>query len=228
MNSFHKLAIGLISTLLVQTTAWSAEMTIPNTFTSGSKAIAAEVNANFSAAKSAVDDNNTRITALEDKSPAMGRLLIPVAGVTGAGATQSASSGAASLPDAVSSGAHGSNFPKPDDYIDGEVTVKAVIGGCGGSDIAHETGGPSVSSINIGANSSLIAVLACTNNASCATASIPASGSLFTFSTIEVSRTLTSLGDINTPHFTRHGAEANDSCTTALTVYAFIVEYPRG
>ncbi|HEY9051349.1 MAG TPA: hypothetical protein VIQ03_07385 [Gammaproteobacteria bacterium] len=37
-------------------------LTIPNTFTAGSPAVAAEVNANFDAVKSSVDDNDARIT----------------------------------------------------------------------------------------------------------------------------------------------------------------------
>ncbi|MBI3188770.1 MAG: hypothetical protein HYZ31_13000 [Gammaproteobacteria bacterium] len=37
-------------------------LTVPNTFTAGTPAIAADVNANFAAVKAAVDDNNARIT----------------------------------------------------------------------------------------------------------------------------------------------------------------------
>ena len=39
--------------------------TITNTFSSGTTAVASQVNANFSAAKTAIDDNDSRITALE-------------------------------------------------------------------------------------------------------------------------------------------------------------------
>ncbi|MCG2582675.1 MAG: hypothetical protein KA296_17535 [Marinobacter sp.] len=60
---------------------WASDLTIPNTFVSGEKAVAAEVNSNFSAVELAVDDNNalinsnatviddnaTRINALESK-----------------------------------------------------------------------------------------------------------------------------------------------------------------
>jgi hypothetical protein len=42
----------------------AGSVTIPNSFTSGSAALAAEVNANFDAVKSAVDDNDSRIAAL--------------------------------------------------------------------------------------------------------------------------------------------------------------------
>jgi len=54
------LTAGLI--LSLSTTAFAADVTIPNTFTAGSPAVAADVNANFSAVKTAVDDNNARVT----------------------------------------------------------------------------------------------------------------------------------------------------------------------
>jgi hypothetical protein len=41
-------------------------LTIPNTFSSGSTTNASDMNANFSAVKTAVDDNDQRITALEN------------------------------------------------------------------------------------------------------------------------------------------------------------------
>jgi len=56
--------IALLSAaMLLSSTAWAGALTIPNTFTAGSPAVAADVNANFTAAKTAVDDNNTRINA---------------------------------------------------------------------------------------------------------------------------------------------------------------------
>ena len=47
------------------TSTQAGEVTIPNTFHSGSPAMAAEVNANFTAVKTAVDDNDSRVAALE-------------------------------------------------------------------------------------------------------------------------------------------------------------------
>ena len=44
---------------------FAGEVTIPNTFTAGTPAVASEVNGNFSAVKTAVDDNDGRIAALE-------------------------------------------------------------------------------------------------------------------------------------------------------------------
>ncbi len=46
-------------------TAVASSVTIPNTFTSGTPAVAAEVNGNFTAIKNGVDDNNNRIKAIE-------------------------------------------------------------------------------------------------------------------------------------------------------------------
>lgn len=48
--------------------ASAGSVTIPNSFTSGTPAIAAEVNGNFTAVKSAVDDNDSRISAIETGS----------------------------------------------------------------------------------------------------------------------------------------------------------------
>ncbi len=53
--------IALASAVAVPA-AWAGSLTIPNTFTSGTKALASEVNANFSAVKTEVDDNDARIT----------------------------------------------------------------------------------------------------------------------------------------------------------------------
>lgn len=47
------------------TPALASDVTIPNTFQSGTPAVAAEVNANFTAVETAVDDNDSRIAALE-------------------------------------------------------------------------------------------------------------------------------------------------------------------
>ncbi len=57
--------VCLLLSMLFVTSAQAATATIPNTFTAGTTSSAAQVNANFTAIKTAVDDNNTRITALE-------------------------------------------------------------------------------------------------------------------------------------------------------------------
>ncbi|MHC4958526.1 MAG: hypothetical protein ACYTGN_09125 [Planctomycetota bacterium] len=45
---------------------FAGPVTIPHTFSSGTAAVAAEVNANFSAVRTAVNDNDGRIAALEN------------------------------------------------------------------------------------------------------------------------------------------------------------------
>jgi len=57
------LLVKIITVLLSANSivAYASELTIPNTFSAGTPAVAADVNANFNAAKNAVDDNNTQI-----------------------------------------------------------------------------------------------------------------------------------------------------------------------
>ena len=57
---------NLILTLIfTSSSAFATDVTIPNSFSSGTTTSAAEMNANFTAVKSAVDDNDSRITTLE-------------------------------------------------------------------------------------------------------------------------------------------------------------------
>ncbi len=60
--AMHVLMLSLICSF---STAHAGEVTLPTTFVSGTPAVAAEVNANFGAVKTAVDDNDSRIAALE-------------------------------------------------------------------------------------------------------------------------------------------------------------------
>ena len=53
---------GFVSSLLISSAAMAGPVTIPTTFSSGTPAMAAEVNGNFTAVKTAVDDNDGRIT----------------------------------------------------------------------------------------------------------------------------------------------------------------------
>lgn len=61
----HCIAFASAFGFLVLSTAFAGEVTIPNTFTAGAPAVAAEVNENFTAVKTAVDDNDSRVAALE-------------------------------------------------------------------------------------------------------------------------------------------------------------------
>ena len=59
--------IYLLSAMLIAitTSLQAGSLTVPSTFSAGTPAVAAEVNGNFTAVKTAVDDNDSRITALE-------------------------------------------------------------------------------------------------------------------------------------------------------------------
>lgn len=55
------LVIALIPMIFAGSSSWAGSVTIPNTFVAGTTARASEVNANFSAVETAVDDNDARI-----------------------------------------------------------------------------------------------------------------------------------------------------------------------
>lgn len=69
MNKLIK-ALVAMATLIYASASVASTLSIPNTFSSGAATNAAEMNSNFSAVKAAVDDNDTRITALEGGSSA--------------------------------------------------------------------------------------------------------------------------------------------------------------
>ena len=54
----------IISAIILIPTSWAADLTIPNTFVSGTPAVAAEVNANFTAVKTTVDALSTTVENL--------------------------------------------------------------------------------------------------------------------------------------------------------------------
>ncbi len=62
------LSSAFFSVVVVSVVAFAANVTIPNTFTAGTPAKASEVNANFQAVKTAVDDNQSQITALKARA----------------------------------------------------------------------------------------------------------------------------------------------------------------
>jgi len=152
--------------------------------------------------------HDARITDLENASPAIGRIALSVSDGTPT----------KTLADATSSSATSDVFPTPSDYVSGTVTIKALISGCGGSNVSVSI---NKGGVNVGSNS-LIFILPTFQ-----TVSIPL-GAGFTFSVVEVTMTTTSLTDLNTISLTRSGASASDLCSGGLTVQGFIVEYPRG
>lgn len=62
---------GAIVLLLAGSLAQAGTLTIPNTFTAGTPAKAAEVNQNFTAVKAAVDSNAADITSLSSQSTSL-------------------------------------------------------------------------------------------------------------------------------------------------------------
>ena len=65
--TIYRAALFAASVLvLLPSIAWSDEVGLLNTFNPGETALASEVNDNFEAVKTAVDDNNARIVILED------------------------------------------------------------------------------------------------------------------------------------------------------------------
>lgn len=50
---------------LVTTSSFAGEVVVPNEFAAGTRAVAADVNANFNAVETAINDNNSRIASLE-------------------------------------------------------------------------------------------------------------------------------------------------------------------
>lgn len=172
-------------------------------------------------------DSNNRIENAKSKPPATGRILVPVVTVLGEGATlNNLKSGL--LPTAVSSTAIGGKFTKPDDYVSGDITLKAIISGCAGSAIAiTDTYSPAVTRINIGANFFSPLGFSCVGFSGCPTISMPINEPPALFTTIAVSSTLESFADINSPLFVRSGDDINDDCAGDITVHGFIVEYPK-
>ncbi len=65
MKTQVKISLTILGTIfsLLSSTAYAGQATIPNTFVSGTAAKASEVNGNFNSLKTAVDDNDARISA---------------------------------------------------------------------------------------------------------------------------------------------------------------------
>jgi hypothetical protein len=65
------------TTLLLSAPVLASEVTLPNEFVAGERARAGEVNENFTAVKTAVDDNHDRITELENQVAETGAVSVP-------------------------------------------------------------------------------------------------------------------------------------------------------
>jgi hypothetical protein len=68
MKTGNILVIAALMLFSCGVKASAGSVTIPNTFSSGTTAKASEVNANFSAVKAAVDDNDDRIADLDSRT----------------------------------------------------------------------------------------------------------------------------------------------------------------
>jgi len=66
--------------------AFASDVTLPHTFAPNTPARASEVNANFAAVKSAVDDNNSRIGGLENAPKPINQSVMTTARFDGLGA----------------------------------------------------------------------------------------------------------------------------------------------
>jgi hypothetical protein len=68
MRKKINLILLTIPTFLFGAFSFAGTLSVPNSFSSGGTTSAADMNSNFSAVSTAVNDNNTRITALETSS----------------------------------------------------------------------------------------------------------------------------------------------------------------
>jgi len=65
MKLIKQTTLALTACLFIASQAMAGEVTLPNTFSANTPAVADEVNANFTAVKTAVDNNNARLNVLE-------------------------------------------------------------------------------------------------------------------------------------------------------------------
>lgn len=77
MNTILRLAAVAMGVIFFSTIYTSAQdLTIPHTFSADTPAVAAQVNANFNAIKTEVDNNNTRITNNADAIGSLESLIV--------------------------------------------------------------------------------------------------------------------------------------------------------
>jgi hypothetical protein len=84
MNKSILTTVVSTALLAVAQASLASDVTIPNTFTAGTPAVAVQVNANFAAVEAAVDDNDARIDMLETQPSISGNLtLVPSTATAG-------------------------------------------------------------------------------------------------------------------------------------------------
>jgi len=166
---------------------------------------------NISANLANIDANDGRISDLESASPAMGRIMLPVANPNSNFFTNLEETG-------TTSSAYSTTFTKPHDYVSGNFTVKALVSGCAGTN-ARVTLNKITN--KIGLNGLAFGTPATQ------TISIPTAGFL-QYHIVAVSGTFSSFADLNYMYLSRTPADAADTCTSNLTVRGFLLEYPRG
>ena len=189
--------------------SWADQVTGLTTFTSGTPAVAASVNSNFAEIRDSVNDNDTRVTALEGV-----RRSFWLPAPYGSGLL-----GGLALTDGVSS-YYLWSFSAPSDYVSGgssDVDYSIVFYGGDNCDFRY-TSTRYGRSFGFTGNIFPIATIF--------TVSIPdiGAGNYFT----NLSSTRTGFNEINYVTFTRQGADAADTCTGDLFLLGLNVEYPAG
>lgn len=76
MKKMFRLLLIATTVAVLQRPALAGGVTGPTTFTAGTPAKASEVNGNFSAVKTAIDDNDARLTTIENKIAAAGAVSV--------------------------------------------------------------------------------------------------------------------------------------------------------
>ena len=126
MKTQNKLIMGALAMFLMTTNAWAADLTVPNTFSAGTPAVAAEVNANFDEIELEVTDNDARISNLESATRFI-NLSVNGAGLLGsASRTQP---GIVELPNTGRALVNVSLMIPPDFPSDGELNIHYITAG---------------------------------------------------------------------------------------------------
>jgi len=189
--------------------SWADQVTVLTTFTSGTPAIAASVNSNFAEIRDSVNDNDTRVTALEGIRRS---LWLPAP--YGIGLL-----GGLALADGTTSG-YLWNFSAPSDYVSGgssDIDYTIVFYGGDNCDFRYTS---TRYGRSFGSNANIFPI------ATIFTVSIPdiVNAAYFT----DLSSTGTGFSEINYVSFNRFGNDSGDTCTGSLYLLGLNVEYPAG